>query len=157
MFTQFFWRGTWQTDINWTTATQKPVCSLNEWPLILRADPLVWENIPAALLRCGNTTVTAVEATSERSFMSAVNERECARSSEWQRLNGPNLAAEVHQGYMQLHSVRLHSQHVCVNNRDVFLVILNVNHHNVQLFLYHFCCSLSQCARSSKRKWKEVN
>lgn len=38
---------------------------------------------------CENmTTITAVEATSEVSFFSVVNERECARSSEWQRLNG---------------------------------------------------------------------
>lgn len=58
--------------------------------------------VPAALRRYGNTRGAAVEATSERSFMCAVNERECARSSEWQRPNGPNLPAVVHQGYLQL-------------------------------------------------------
>lgn len=37
---------------------------------------------------CKNITITAIEATSELSFFAMVNERECARSSEWPRLNG---------------------------------------------------------------------
>lgn len=67
-------------------------------------------------------TGAAVEAASERSFMSALNERECARSSERQRLNGANAAAEVHQGYTRLHSVTLTTcLFVRVNSRETFV------------------------------------
>lgn len=48
-----------------------------------------------------------MEATSERSFMSALNERECARSSEWQRLNG------AHPPLLRFIKVTCSSQHVC--------------------------------------------
>lgn len=76
-------------------------CSRNQGPLVeahAGAAAKACDNMAAGLLRRGNTTAAAVEATSERSFMSALNERECARSSQRQRLNGPRLAAEGHQG-----------------------------------------------------------
>lgn len=70
-----------------------------------------------------------MEATSERSFMWAVNERECARSSEWQRRNGPNSAV-VHQGYLQL-TTRL------LSTPETFVVPQNVSHHSSVFYSLH--------------------